>query len=130
MTASEHSGSQASSRSDACGSERVVGVRVMDHLDGLPVSKRRQVGAQGRPLAALGRRPRDHDHLVARAEDIDKFANTSPAERLSHELQRLLAVVAGGGRGSVAAMPLNVGIEKVADHVEVPAKGGLIAATG
>lgn len=99
-------------------------------LFNVPHPEGRQVGDRRRLLAAIRRRPDDDDNLLSRAADVDELADALAGERLAHHRQGLLAVMAGRGVGGIAAVPLDVGIEELADGVEVPAQGGFIAASG
>jgi hypothetical protein len=114
--------------SDTRGGNCVLGVRVVHHLDGLAVTERCEVGAQRRLLAVIGVRSHDHDDLVAGVHDVDELTDASAAARPAHELQRLLAVVAGACRVRVAAMPFDVRVEEVAECIEVAAQCGVEAA--
>jgi hypothetical protein len=59
--------------SDTRGGERVLGVRVVHHLDRLAITKRCQVGAERHGLVVLRRGSHDHDDLVARVHNVDEF---------------------------------------------------------
>src|SRR5689334_6762001 len=74
-------------------------------------------------------RAHDDDHLVASLDYVDQLDVRAPAsERILHELQRLGAVLASAGR--IAAVPLDVRIKHLRDHLEVTAEHRVKAATG
>jgi len=114
---------------DTRGGQRVLGVRVVHHLNGFAVTERCEVGAQRRRLAVLRRRSHDHDDLVARVHNVDQLADTPKAARAPHELERLLAIRAGARRGRVATVPFHVWVEELADGINISAQRGREAAS-
>jgi hypothetical protein len=70
----------------------------------------------------------NHDHALASVDHVNKLAHRVATAYASHERQRLLTVAAGTLSRRVPAMPLDLGIEQLADHLEVAAHHGLESA--
>jgi hypothetical protein len=100
----------------------------MDHLDDLAVAKGGEVGHWVAGLAAQGGWAQEHHDLVAGVDEFDELAEGAALAGLSHDVEGLLAVVAGACGGRVAAVPPDLGIEQVGDDVEISIEDGLIAA--
>src|SRR2546430_2817853 len=116
-------------RSVARRRQRVLRVRVGDHFDDLAVAERRHIGDRLIALVTGALRSHDHDDLVAGIDDINQLdVRATASERVSHELERLGAVLAAAGW--VAAVPLDVRIEHLRDHLEVTAKHRVKTAAG
>jgi hypothetical protein len=105
------------------GSERS---RRPSRREGRQVCDRRRLG-----LAGCGRGAHDHNHLVARAGNVDELEPAAADDlRLAHERERLASVVARAGWRQVVAMPFHVGVQDLTDRLQVAAQCGLEAAPG
>lgn len=109
---------------DAGGGERVGGVFEVHHLDDQTTAEGREVGAQ----LGVTWRTHDHDHLVARVDELDQFHDPRRTRRTLHECQHLITAKAPV-RG-VAAVPPDVRMQELTDRVVVAATDRFKAATG
>jgi hypothetical protein len=66
----------------------------MHHVDRLPVTKRRETGAQHRRLTAADGDSHDQRDSVSGLDDVDELPDWLVAERVAHELDCLLTIAA------------------------------------
>src|SRR5262249_32070995 len=112
--------------------QRFLRIGIGHHLDDLAIAERRHVGDRRcRFILLLTSALRSHDHpdFVARLDEVDQLdVRTTTSQRFAHELERFGAVLTADGR--VAAVPLDIRIEHLGDHLEVTAKHRVKTAAG
>jgi len=72
----------------------------------------------------------EHIRQVAGVDHVDQLAETATPARLAHECQRLVTVPARAVGARVATVPFHLGVEQVADRVEIASCRGLESTSG